>query len=35
MTTFYVEGKADIMILINVFGNARVTEKCLSYTFGF
>ncbi len=35
MTTFYVEGKVALMILIDAFGNARVIEKCSSYMFGF
>ncbi len=35
MTTFYTKGKVDLTILVDDFGNARVTKKCLSYMFGF
>ncbi len=35
MATFYTKGKVDLSILIDVFGNAIVTKKCLSYMFGF
>jgi hypothetical protein len=35
MATFYVEGKVDLMILIDDFGNTRITKKHLSYMFGF
>jgi len=27
MTTSYVEGKFDLIILIDIFGNAKVTKK--------
>jgi hypothetical protein len=30
MATFYVEGKVDLIILVDDFGNARVIEKYLS-----
>jgi hypothetical protein len=35
MTTFYVEGKVDLKILIDIFGNARVTENvyCICLIF--
>jgi hypothetical protein len=35
MATFYVESKVDLTILIDDYGNTRITEKCLSYMFGF
>jgi len=35
MTTFYTKGKVDFTILVDDFGNVRVTKKCLSYMFGF
>jgi len=35
MTTFYVEGKVDLTILIDDYGNVKVTDKCLLYMFGF
>jgi hypothetical protein len=35
MATFYAEGKVDFMILIDDSKNARITEKCLLYMFGF
>jgi len=35
MTTFYVKGKVDLTILIDTYGNAKITEKCLLYMFGF
>jgi hypothetical protein len=35
MATFYDEGKVDLMILVDDFGNAIVTKKCLSYMFDF
>jgi hypothetical protein len=35
MAPFYVEGKVDLMILVHDYGNAKVTEKGLSYIFGF
>jgi hypothetical protein len=35
MATFYVEGKVDLTILVDDFGNARVTKKCLLYMFNF
>jgi hypothetical protein len=35
MATFYVGCKVDLTILVDDFGNIRVTKKCLSYMFGF
>jgi hypothetical protein len=35
MATFYVEGKVDLMILVDDYGNTRIIEKCLSYMLGF
>ncbi len=35
MATFYAKGKVDLMILIDAYGNGRITEKCLSYMLGF
>jgi hypothetical protein len=35
MATFYTKGKVDLTILVDDFGNARVTKKCLSYMFSF
>jgi len=35
MTTFYAEGKVDLTILIDDYGNVQVTNKCLLYMFGF
>jgi hypothetical protein len=35
MATFYVEGKVDLIILVDDFGNAKALEKYLSYMFGF
>jgi hypothetical protein len=35
MATFYIEGKVLLTILVDDFGNVRVTEKCLLYLFGF
>jgi hypothetical protein len=35
MATYYVEGKVDLMILVDDYGNTKITEKCLSYMFGF
>jgi hypothetical protein len=35
MATFYAKGKVDLMILVDDFGNAKVTEKCLLPMFGF
>jgi hypothetical protein len=35
MATFYTEGKVDLSILVDVFGNARIIKKCMSYMFGF
>jgi hypothetical protein len=35
MATYYVEGKVDLMILVDDSRNARVIEKCLLYMFHF
>jgi hypothetical protein len=35
MATFYVEGKVDLMILVDDYGEAKVITKCLLYMFGF
>jgi hypothetical protein len=35
MTTFYVESKVDLMVLVDDYGNAKVIKKCLLYMFGF
>jgi hypothetical protein len=35
LATFYVEGKVDLTILVDDYGNTRIIEKCLSYMFGF
>jgi hypothetical protein len=31
MATFYVEGKVDLIILVDDFGNARIIEKYVIY----
>jgi hypothetical protein len=35
MAAFYVEGKFDLTMLVDIYGNAKVIEKCLWYMFGF
>jgi hypothetical protein len=35
MATFYTESKVGLMILVDDFGNTRVTKKCLLYMFNF
>jgi hypothetical protein len=35
MAAFYVKGKVDLMILVDILGNVRVTKKCILYMFGF
>jgi hypothetical protein len=35
MATFYVEGKVDLMIIVDDYKNAKVSKKCLLYMFGF
>jgi hypothetical protein len=35
MATFYAEGKVDLIILVDDFGNAKIIKKNLLYMFGF
>jgi hypothetical protein len=35
MAKCYAEGKVDLTILVDDFGNARIIKKCLSHMFGF
>jgi hypothetical protein len=35
MATFYVEGKVDLTILVDDYGEAKITKNCLLYMFGF
>jgi len=35
MTTFYVESKVDLIILVDDFENVRIIKKCFSYMFDF
>jgi hypothetical protein len=35
MATYYLEGKVDLMILVDDSRNKKVIEKCLLYMFGF